>query len=218
MRPGLYGLKAAPQGMRTPRKGGVSGAPFVTNLTPGVTTWTVPSAGLYKFHLWGAGRGGTSGQGGCSGGYCEITERLSQGAVIAVLVGIGRNALDGGDGDTQVTLPSGRVALAARGTAIGTAGLATGGDVNLNGSLGGVSAGGPPGVAGLGSGGAPGGLGDNASRGGGGGAPGVLPMRGASTISNASPGGTPGAGGSGDDGAGGATNGGSGLIIILKIQ
>lgn len=165
-------------------------------------TFTPPKAGRWKFVGWGPGHSS-----GASGAYVEITRFLntSQSATLHV----------GGQGvsDTTITLP-GAVATAGRAAAGPVVGAATGGDVNLAGSLPGT--GGSDGVAGLGTGGGAGGDGDGSTYDGGGGAPANLPFRGAAggdENANEGPGVGAGAGGRGA----GLYPGGPGLILAVYV-
>jgi hypothetical protein len=114
------------------------------NFPPGSYTFTAAKGGKYKFIAWGAGGGaGTAGAGtdtgGGSGGYAEITMFLATGQSVAVVVGVG--GLFASGGNTTLTFPNGKVVTCTGGAAGaassgGTAGTATGGDVNLAGSAG----------------------------------------------------------------------------------
>lgn len=214
MRPGLMGLPRA-QGMGVPRKGG--GVGYAANLSKGATAFVAPSSGRFKFHAWGGGWGGDGASGGASGSYLEITRNLAKGQVVAVTVGVA-GSLSTSPGDTTLTFPNGSVATAAAGASRSTGGVATGGDVNLNGSAPGT--GGGSGANGSGTGGGLGGTGDGASINGGAGAPGVLPMsggRGGGGGVGVQAGASPGGGGRSNDGGGGTPPGGSGLVIVVKV-
>lgn len=216
MRGGFMGTRRLPQGMEV-RKKGSGGAGYAAIIPAGSTSWTAPASGKFKFHLWSAGFGGISGQGGCSGSYAEKTKNLIKGQVLPVAVGYGRCPAAGGNSsDTSVTFPDGTVVLANGPTVPTDVVTATGGDVNLGNSQGAATTGGLPGATGLGTGGALGGPGDNSTIGGGGGAPAMLPMIGGRHIAGEKRGGTPGGGGRGEDGAGGATYGGDGLVIVVR--
>lgn len=199
MRYGLRGFVA--QGMNGLRK---SVAPFVAQYPPGSYTFTAPRSGDWKFVLWGAGgQGSATPAGGGSGAYVEVTRKLVAGQSVALVVGGPNDA-----NNTSATFPGGVVVTAARGadaSSGGAGGVATGGDVRLNGSAGGT---------GGGSGGAGSGTGGGASGGanGGGGAPGVVPFRGGfggSAVNTVV--GSPGGGG-----ANGGGYGGSGLLIVMQ--
>jgi hypothetical protein len=135
---------------------------------PGTLSFTPPVSGYWKFVGWGGGGNGTSGTiAGGSGAYVEITKFLTTSSVVTIVTGTYR-------GDTTFTFSDGTVATAggAPGGA-GAAGIASGGDINLNGSAGVSGAG--TGNAGLGTGGGPGGA--SGTRGGSG-SPANLPYRG----------------------------------------
>lgn len=216
MRVGLMRLGRAAQGMEV-RKKSVGGAGFAAVIPAGSTSWKAPSSGKFKFHLWSAGFGGSSGQGGCSGSYAEKTKNLIKDQVLPVAVGYGRCPGAGGNSsNTSITFPDGTVVLATGPTVPTDVVMATGGDVNLGNSQGAATTGGLSGAAGLGTGGAPGGPGDGSTIGGGGGAPAMLPMIGGRHVAGEKRGGTPGGGGRGEDGAGGATYGGDGLVIVVR--
>lgn len=193
----------------------------------GAFTFTVSRTGYYKFVLWGAGGNGhTAAAGGGSGAYCEYTRALSAGqAVIIVAPVVGTAAA------TTITFADGKVVSAGNGASAtvnvpGSGGVASGGDVNINGSSGGSSNGttGQPGSEGGGTAGGTGG--DPFGAGGGGaGAPANLPYIGAAGVTGANsnvsyPG--PGAGGSGGFSPGGpnanATNsGGPGVCLVQYL-
>lgn len=181
---------------------------YVETFVPAVSTsksynWSPPRAGYWKFVLWGAGDGSNgAGVQGASGAYAEKTLFLSPKDVVAILVGIGKGGVGA---DTTVTPPSGLVITAGGGNG-STGGVASGGDVNLNGSA--------PGSNGLGTGG---GLsGDPTTAG----APAMLPHRGGNGAFNAGTGpfcgGTPGGGGVGGAIVFGA--GGSGYVEVSFVR
>jgi hypothetical protein len=168
----------------------------------GVTyTWSPPQSGRWKFVGWGPG------DRGASGAYFEVTRFLR--ATDSVTIQVGRTA----SSDTVLTLPGGLVATAGRASS-NTAGVASGGDVNLNGTDG-PSIAGASGGAGLGTGGGSGGLGDGSTYAGGSGAPANLPFRGANGGDNnlTSPG--PGAG-AGQPSAG-TIYGGNGYVLAVRL-
>lgn len=159
-------------------------------------TFTAPDQGVYKFVLWGSGTFGNTAGG--SGAYCEYSRQMAKGQTVALVVPTSSGGLP-----TTATFPDGKVVSAGFG-GVGVAGIASGGDVNLNGSL--------AGVAGLGSGGGTSGVGA------GGGAPGVLPFRGGS-------GSTAGGGftltctpGASAPSSGANQAGGAGLIIVMRVS
>lgn len=177
----------AAQGMDG-RKKGLLG--YVFQYTPGSYTFIAPQAGYWKFVLWGSSDG-LGGQ--ASGGYCERTVFLGVQQSVAFVCGAGGS---GGAGNpSTATFPDGRVVSAGAGSTVG--GVATGGDVNLDGSV--------PGVAGQGTGGG--------AANSGAGAPANLPFRGGAGISGGLAGRTPG-GGSGSVSAQGA----DGMIIAVFVR
>lgn len=150
---------------------------------PGSYTFKVPKSGYWKFVLWGPGAIGSNGDdGGGSGAYCEITKPLASGQSVALVVGSGSKVgISNSSGASTATFPDGN--LTSAGTTVsslggtGVAAVASGGDVNLNGSLGGQGTGGTnTGAVGSGTGGGAGGVAAGAN--GGGGAPANLPFRG----------------------------------------
>lgn len=115
------------------KKKGFSG--YVAQYTPGSYTFVAPKAGNYIFVAWGAGGGFSSGGGlaGTSGAYIEITRRLGVGQKVAIVCGRGQTTIAGQD--STVTFDNGLVVTAGGGGANnGTPGIASNGDVNLNGS------------------------------------------------------------------------------------
>lgn len=179
------------------KKKGFSG--FAAQYTPGSYTFVAPLPGYYKFILWGAGDG--SNPGGGSGAYSEKTAFLTPALSVPIVVGIGTAAAVGGD--TTVSLPGAAIVTAGGGNGA-TGGVASGGDLNLNGS-----ASGNPGQGS--GGGAVGTVGGNPA-----GAPGVLPFRGGGgatgpTLAGISPGGGGSAGAS-------AWPGGMGMVIVLFVK
>ena len=76
----------------------VSAASSVTtyNYTGSMQSFTAPSAGVYKFRLWGAGGGGSSRALGGVGGYTEAQIKLKKGETVYLLVGEG-GAINGGN-------------------------------------------------------------------------------------------------------------------------
>ena len=186
--------------------------------TPGSYTFTPTVSGWWKFVLWGGGARPTTGYGGGSGAYCEITKFITTGQTAALVAG--RGAASGGAAqNSTVTFLDGTVVTA--GAAVNEiGGTATGGDVNLNGSTGGVDgASGQNGGDGLGTGGGAGGL-FTPNSGGGAGAPANLPFRGGvggSAGSSHYGGGTPG-GGAVSTTYGSQVPAGDGLIIAMLAR
>ena len=144
--------------------------------TPGSYTFTPTVSGWWKFVLWGGGARPTTGYGGGSGAYCEITKFITTGQTAALVAGRGAGS-GGAAQNSTVTFLDGTVVTA--GAAVNEiGGTATGGDVNLNGSTGGVDGpGGASGANGLGTGGGAGGA-YEPNVGGGAGAPANLPFLG----------------------------------------
>lgn len=132
-----------------------------------------PKAGYWKFVLWGAGGDGSVvTAGGASGAYVEVTKFLTLAQTVTLVVGeFALNYVD-----TTATFPDGSIASAGRASVV-TGGIATGGDVNLNGSPGTAGSTSSNGATGAGTGGGPGGL-HSAAADGGAGAPAMLPYRG----------------------------------------
>ena len=186
---------------------------------PGSYTFTPTVSGFWQFVLWGGGgEDNAATNGGGSGGYCEITKFLTTAQTVALVVGVGaRNAVAGTA--SSATFPDGTVVTA--GAASGrNGGTATGGDVNLAGSLGGDGSVGGNGAAGLGTGGGLGGAGATGSRGGGAGAPANLPFRGGDG-GTAGGGGNPGGRSPGSGYAAAVSNaqsGGDGMIIAFLAR
>lgn len=205
---GLRGLRG--QDMSIPNRGGA--VTYAAMFPVGSFTFTAPETGEYKFYLWGGGWAGDgSGGAGASGSYAEKTVRLVRGATLVGMVGRG-GGLEGIPGDTTLTLANGATVIAAAPDSQTTPVAATGGDVNLTGSIPGTTAG-TNGAAGQGTGGGAGGSGDGSTGGGGGGAPANLPMRGGKGGSHGGQRGrTPGGGGCGYP----LRDGGDGLVIVVR--
>ena len=159
------------QGMSGRRQNPAQVEPYSFPAAASAYSFTIPRSGKWKFVGWGPGGVGTAGAAGASGGYFEITRQLRKGVVVTITVGRAATS------DTSVVLPDGTTATATRASS-GTAGSATGGDVNLAGSAGSTAGTGVTGTAGLGTGGGAGGAGDSATVDGGSGAPANLPYRG----------------------------------------
>ena len=135
----------------------------------GAYTFTVPTSGRWMFVGWGPGGLGSSGsKGGSSGAYVEVTRFLARGQTVSLSVNF--------NADTVITLPDGTIAIAGKSApgGGGAPGIASGGDVNINGTSSAVSGSGSPGG---GTGGGPGGTPTGGNIGGAG-APANLPFRG----------------------------------------
>lgn len=188
-----------------------SSTAYAASFPPGTYTWTAPTSGRFKFVLWGGGYQGEVGNGGASGSYAEKTATMGLGQTASLTVG-------GPGSDTVLTLPGGAVITAGAAAAGNTVGVASGGDVNLNGSLGGAPS--ASGVNGLGTGGGVGGA-PNATKPGGAGAPATLPFRGGAGLDGATgalvAGQAPGGGGIYNSGSGVISLGGHGLAIVLEV-
>jgi hypothetical protein len=165
--------------------------PTVFNFPPGNWNWSPPVSQNWKFIAWGMGSpdDGVSLAGG-SGAYFEKTAMVLTTQNVGMSVG-GRGFVT----DTIINIPGQPTCTAGRGLP-GSAGVATGGDVNLNGSIGGVDGAGSGGGAHVSSGAS-----------GGAGAPGVLPFRGGASPFS------PGAGSAFSSG----NLGGNGLVIIFAV-
>lgn len=110
----------------------------------GVGSWVVPTSGSYLFALHGNGGGGLGSLPGGPGGLAIKTVNLRAGQIVSYVVG-GQTA--GGSGnDCTVTFPDGSVMKVTPGgqasvsPAPGVGGVATGGDININGVSGSFSA------------------------------------------------------------------------------
>jgi hypothetical protein len=134
--------------------------PYTANFPPGSHTWTSPRTAYYRFTQWGPGGSGGGGAPGASGALTQNVVLVPRGQTVAIApsdaVGV----------DSTITFANGKIATAGSGVS-NTPGVASGGDLNLNGSVGGA--------AGLGT---NGGAGDGGANGGGG-APGQGPYKGA---------------------------------------
>jgi hypothetical protein len=140
------------------------GIAYVFANAAAAVTFVPPVAGNWKFVGWGQGGAGSNGtQGGASGAYFEITKYIT--AATPVAVSVIQN------GNTTVAFSDGTSATAAQ-----NGGNATGGDVNLSGTVGTLDSAGAGG-SGLGTGGGLGGA-ANATSAGGSGAPANLPFTG----------------------------------------
>jgi hypothetical protein len=185
--------------------GGTAVQPYNCARKPGGWTFQPPTAGLWKFVGWSAGGNGNATDGGASGGYFEITRRVSLLDTVTIMVS---DPASTAGTTTSVTFLSGTVATATRASGM-TAGTATGGDVNLQGTAGTTA---NPGTAGsgLGTGGGAGGvsLGSYAP---GAGAPANLPYRGGQGPAENYASAPIGAGAAGQSGG----RGGEGLVIAV---
>jgi hypothetical protein len=168
---------------------------------PGSYTFVAPQSGRWKFVGWSPG-GGNSGDSSFvasgSGAYIEVTRVLSRGQAVTIVVSAGVSG-SSGSGNTSMTFPDGTIAVCTPGQRTGPGGVASGGDVNLNGS----AAGSP----GQGTGG-----GQSGGPFPGGGAPGNLPFLGGRAGAQNFPGNSPG-GGAGASGSGNLIQGGDGLVL-----
>jgi hypothetical protein len=179
---------------------------------PGTYTFTAPYTGQWKFVLHGAGGDWTNlgtGQASASGAYVEKTIPLNAGQTVGITVGAG------GSGTNTTAVAAGYPTMSAGAANSFTVGVASGGDVNLDGSLGGTS-GAVAGVNGLGAGGGSGGT-AGGGWGGGGGAPGSAEFpggKGQDGGNTATTGISPGGGRAGT--AGGP--GGDGRAVVLLVS
>lgn len=181
---------------------------------PGSYNFTPPYAGRWKFVAWSGGGLGSSGDGGSSGTYAEITKVMSPGEAVSISVGYGGNNTIGDATDTTITFADGKTVTCPAGVAGGggVPSAPSGGDVNLSASAGG--AGGGSGATGGGTGGGSGGAGSGAV-GGGGGAPANLPFRGGKGAGSGANGArSPGGGGAGNSGT---AQGGDGLVVAFMV-
>jgi hypothetical protein len=187
-------------------------ASFNAPASAGAQTWTCPKSGRYNVYAWGpGGRGGDTALefAGSSGGLA-IWQRVRFRKGDTVAISVPHHAST--SGDTTVTTSRRPAALTggrggAGGGSAGAAGAATGGDVNISGSLGKTS-------AGNNGGGTDGGLGTS---GGAPGAPGFDGLRGGDGALTGYPGGTPGAGGQGSTPGDAQRMPGQGLVIITRV-
>lgn len=182
--------------------------PFYYPPAPSAYNFTPPTGGHWKFVLWGMG-GTNNSIGNASGAYIEVTRELStaQTAVINVPQ-FSVNA-----SDASVTFPDGTSAIAGNASGA-TPGVATGGDVNLNGTAGTAGGTSSDGGHGLGTGGGVGGI-HASTNDGGAGAPANLPFRGgAGGVGGSAPPPGPG-GGIGQASGAGASCYGQALVIYL---
>lgn len=179
---------------------------YAASYPAGSYTWTCPLTGFYRFAVWATGGQSSAGNGGASSGHSQTVKHIAKGAQIPIVVSTY------GGGSSSVTFPDGSAVVVTSASA-GTPGAASGGMINLAGSLGGVGAL-ASGADGLGGNGGLGGTG-GISTGGGAGAPGYGPFRGGDGGNDAAGvqnGQTPGGGAI----ASGSYPVGSGLVIIQK--
>jgi|SRR5579859_2055141 len=177
--------------------------PFSFPAAAAAYTFSPPTSGYWKFVTWGAGGTGSNGTvAGSSGAYAEITKFLTPASKVSIVVPL--------SGDTVLTFPDGTVVTAGKAAnGGGSPGVASGGDVNLAGSTGGLT-GSHVGNPGLGTGG---GLGGPVALGSGGaGAPANLPYRGGDGGGSS----VPGTGGGGAESAGGVF--GAGLVLAVFMR
>lgn len=177
---------------------------YVHAFGPGATNWRCPLTGNYKFVFKGDGAlnhfDGSTTYGGGSGAHAEITRFLAAGQLVVISSAATKTT----------TFDDGHVMSAGGAGVAPIAGVASGGDLNLNGSLGGSG----NGAAGLGPGGGTGGLG-NGSSGGGAGGPGTLDFPGGNGGDGTTTSGSwPSAGGSGNGSGNGS--GASGMALVYR--
>lgn len=138
--PGLLGQSMG--GSKPPQIAPLFSRTFPPN--PNTVNWTVPATGNYEIGAWSPGMdaNGNGGNVACTGAFAMARRYLRAGQVVAISVGyrafLGGSA-GGGSGnitDTTVTLPGGLGTIqCTKADAFSpTAGSATGGDVNINGS------------------------------------------------------------------------------------
>lgn len=190
-------------------------ASFNAPNSAGAQTWTCPRTGEYTIYAWGhGGKGGiNSGDYAGSSGALAIWQRVRFQAGDTATITIPERASTTGD-TTVSTARKATVLTAGRGgdgsTGVaGAVGVASNGDVNINGSAGLVapSAGNP-------GGGTDGGSGSTNT--GSPGAPGYDGLRGGDGAITGYPGGTPGAGGQQSSGGDPQRLGGCGFVIICR--
>ena len=186
----------------------------------GSYTFVAPVSGVFKFIACGSGSGGNGfDRGGSSGAYVEKTRRLAVGEAVGIVVAKAVNlGANSAGNDTIFVFSDGLVVVAGGGAAIsgtGLGGVASNGDVNINGSASSPSF--TSGNPGSGLGGGPGGGTDGSTISGGSGAPGVAPFFGGAG------GGVglliPGVGGGGAGIAGGVQGSSApGSAVVVQIQ
>jgi hypothetical protein len=178
--------------------------------------WVCPRSGLYTVYAWGPGGKGYFSASNYAGGSGALAiwqrVRLLAGDKLTISIP-NRNA---SSGDTVVTtarksnpLTAGRGGDATTGSSGGVAGVASGGDININGEAGLIYS--SPGANG---GGTDGGLGSATQ--GSPGAPGYDGLRGGDGGLSGYPAGTPGGGGISSSSGDPQQFGGAGLVIICR--
>lgn len=193
-------------------------ASFPAPTAAGAQTWICPKTGRYNVYAWGpGGRGDTGTSDSFAGGSGALAiwqrVRLLAGAVATISVpelGATTAATTVALASKPVTLTAGRGG-AGNGSSGGAGGIATGGDININGSVGRPYY--VPGNAGRGTDGGTGGTrGDP-------GAPGYDGFRGGNASASVKSGaGSPGAGGKATSSPAEPANfGGAGLVIITRV-
>jgi len=169
----------------------------------GSFSFSPPRPGRWKFVGWGPGGDGNNGAtAGASGAYIEVTRYLTRKDVIAIVVGAVGS-------DTTITFPNAVVVTAGKASAA-VAGVATGGDVNINGTAG-VVTGTINGNPGSGTGGGTGGTATLGPGSGGAGAPGRLPYFGGNGAGVGTP--KPGRGAGGMESSQGA----NGFVVAVLV-
>lgn len=210
------------QRVNPPSRGGLSGvryqASFNAPTTAGAQTWTCPRTGEYTIYAWGpGGRGETGTTNGFAGGSGALAiwqrVRLLAGAIATISIpnlGATTAATTVDLASKSVTLTAGRGGDGNGSSGGGAGGIATGGDININGTAGLYYL-----VSGKDGGGTDGG---NGGTRGDPGAPGYDGFRGGNASASAtSSAGSPGAGGKATSSPGEPANfGGFGLVIICR--
>lgn len=107
----------------------------------GDQTWVCPEAGLYTIYAWSAGGyGSTSASGGGGGGALAVAQRvrLGAGAEVVISLAVRPNSAKPAPASTVVTIPGRPSTLTCTpGQDVGSGGaggVASGGDVNVNGA------------------------------------------------------------------------------------
>jgi hypothetical protein len=153
MRSGFDSIKD--RGMAPPERTGQGGGGFpamIAFTTPGLTEFVAPADGFYSFWVYGPGSFGlqtvysysTTFYGGSSGALAiKRRVRVSKGQTIKMVVGATANSWSAGAIGTHSTVSAGAAnivggaATDANNVGPGAAGVASGGDVNYPGALGG---------------------------------------------------------------------------------
>ena len=113
--------------------------------SPTAYSWTVPVSGYYEIAGWGCGSVTLSGVNG-TGAFALRRLMLSAGQRLTIQVGLNSANVNPGSGatgtatDTVVTFPDGSTMTAGSAAAGVSAGTATGGDINVAGTAGTISA------------------------------------------------------------------------------